>query len=54
MKKRAVVRQAARDDYTFAAIVTGIVASDAFRMQAPAHMAEAPPAAATASAADAR
>jgi hypothetical protein len=31
---RAVVRAAARDDYRFAAIVKGIVASDAFRMQA--------------------
>jgi hypothetical protein len=31
---RAVVRAAARDDYRFAAIVTAIVESDAFRMQA--------------------
>jgi hypothetical protein len=31
---RAVVRTAARDDYRFAAIVTAIVKSDAFRMQA--------------------
>jgi hypothetical protein len=31
---RAIVRAAARDDYRFAAIVNGIVASDAFRMQA--------------------
>ncbi|HXS78623.1 MAG TPA: DUF1592 domain-containing protein, partial [Gammaproteobacteria bacterium] len=31
---RAVVRAAARDDYKFAAIVTAIVESDAFRMQA--------------------
>jgi hypothetical protein len=31
---RAVVRTAARDDYRFAAIVTAIVESDAFRMQA--------------------
>jgi hypothetical protein len=30
---RAVVRKAARDDYRFAAIVAGIVNSDAFRMQ---------------------
>ncbi|HEX6999366.1 MAG TPA: DUF1592 domain-containing protein [Gammaproteobacteria bacterium] len=34
---RAVVRRAAQDDYRFSAIVTGIVLSDAFRMQAPAH-----------------
>jgi mono/diheme cytochrome c family protein len=34
---RAVVRRAARDDYRFASIVKGIVASDAFRMQAPPH-----------------
>jgi hypothetical protein len=32
---RAVVRAAERDDYRFASIVTGIVASDAFLMQAP-------------------
>jgi hypothetical protein len=31
---RAIVRAAARDDYRFSAIVTGIVRSDAFRMQA--------------------
>jgi hypothetical protein len=31
---RAVVRAAARDDYKFTAIVTAIVESDAFRMQA--------------------
>jgi hypothetical protein len=31
---RAVVREAAQDDYRFAAIVAGIVRSDAFRMQA--------------------
>jgi hypothetical protein len=49
---RAVVRAAESDDYTFAAIVAGIVASDAFRMQAPAHVTEA--AAVTASAAGAR
>jgi hypothetical protein len=30
---RAVVRDAARQDYRFSAIVTGIVTSDAFRMQ---------------------
>jgi hypothetical protein len=34
---RAVVRAAARDDYRFAAIVTGIVSSDAFRLQAVPH-----------------
>jgi hypothetical protein len=51
---RAVVRAAESDDYTFAAIVAGIVASDAFRMQAPAHATETPPAAVTASATDAR
>ncbi|HEY9183538.1 MAG TPA: DUF1592 domain-containing protein [Gammaproteobacteria bacterium] len=32
---RAAVRAAERDDYRFAAIVTGIVNSDSFRMQAP-------------------
>jgi hypothetical protein len=32
---RAVVRGAEADDYRFAAIVTGIVNSDSFRMQAP-------------------
>jgi hypothetical protein len=31
---RAVVREAAKQDYRFSAIVTGIVGSDAFRMQA--------------------
>jgi hypothetical protein len=31
---RAIVREAAKDDYRFSAIVTGIVRSDAFRMQA--------------------
>ena len=31
---RAIVRAAAQDDYRFSAIVTGIVTSDAFRMQA--------------------
>ena len=31
---RAIVRAAAQDDYRFSAIVTGIVSSDAFRMQA--------------------
>jgi hypothetical protein len=31
---RAVVRAAAERDYRFSAIVTGIVRSDAFRMQA--------------------
>jgi hypothetical protein len=34
---RAVVRSAARDDYRFAAVVTAIVNSDAFRMQAVPH-----------------
>jgi hypothetical protein len=34
---RAVVRAAARDDYRFAAIVTAIVNSDAFRLQALPH-----------------
>src|SRR5690606_19199401 len=34
---RAVVREAARQDYRFPAIVSGIVASDAFRMQASPH-----------------
>ena len=32
---RAIVREAAREDYRFSAIVAGIVKSDAFRMQAP-------------------
>ena len=32
---RAIVRSAAEDDYTLAAIVSGIVNSDAFRMQGP-------------------
>ena len=32
---RAIVRDAARHDYKFATLVTGIVMSDAFRMQAP-------------------
>jgi len=34
---RAVVRAAARDDYRFGALVTGIVASDAFRRQTATH-----------------
>ena len=34
---RAVVRTAARDDYRFASVVTAIVNSDAFRMQAAPH-----------------
>jgi hypothetical protein len=34
---RAIVREAARDDYRFTALVTGIVSSDAFRMQASPH-----------------
>ena len=33
---RAIVHDAGRQDYRFAALVTGIVMSDAFRMQAPA------------------
>ena len=33
---RAVVRRAAAQDYRFSAIVSGIVTSDAFRMQAAA------------------
>ena len=33
---RAVVRRAAAQDYRLSAIVSGIVASDAFRMQGPA------------------
>ncbi|MEO8466525.1 MAG: DUF1592 domain-containing protein [Gammaproteobacteria bacterium] len=32
---RAIVRGAAREDYKFATLVTGIVMSDAFRLQAP-------------------
>jgi hypothetical protein len=36
---RAVVRTAARDDYRFAAIVTAVVSSDAFRTQASPHAA---------------
>ena len=34
---RAVVREAEREDYQFAAIVAGIVKSDSFRMQALPH-----------------
>jgi hypothetical protein len=37
---RAIVRDAAEDDHTLAAIVTGIVKSDAFRMQARPEYAE--------------
>jgi hypothetical protein len=37
---RAVVHAAARRDFRFSAIVAGIVTSDAFRLQAPAHGAE--------------
>jgi hypothetical protein len=40
---RAIVRDAARQDYRFAALVSGIVTSDSFRMQGPAE----PPAKAT-------
>jgi hypothetical protein len=41
---RAVVRQAAEENYTLASIVLGIVNSDAFRMQASPDFAElAPP-----------
>src|SRR5690606_7655322 len=32
---REIVREAAEEDYTFAAIVRGVVNSDAFRMQGP-------------------
>ena len=38
---RAIVRRSASQDYRLSAIVSGIVASDAFRMQAPAASAEA-------------
>ena len=38
---RAVVKAAAQQDYRFSAIVLGIVASDSFRMQAPAPAKEA-------------
>jgi len=31
---RAIVRDAAKNDYRFSSLVTGIVSSDAFRMQA--------------------
>ena len=31
---RAIVREAAKNDYRFSSIVAGIVSSDAFRMQA--------------------
>jgi hypothetical protein len=31
---RAIVRDAAKDDYRFSSLVVGIVSSDAFRMQA--------------------
>jgi hypothetical protein len=31
---RAIVRDAAKNDYRFSSIVAGIVSSDAFRMQA--------------------
>jgi hypothetical protein len=31
---RAIVRAAAKNDYRFSSLVTGIVSSDAFRMQA--------------------
>jgi Protein of unknown function (DUF1592)/Protein of unknown function (DUF1588)/Protein of unknown function (DUF1585)/Protein of unknown function (DUF1587)/Protein of unknown function (DUF1595) len=34
---RQIVRNAAKDNYRFFSIVTGIVTSDAFRLQAPAH-----------------
>jgi len=37
---RAIVRGAERDDYRFARIVTGIVLSDAFRLQALPHAAQ--------------
>ena len=34
---RAIVRRAAKNDYRLSAIVSGVVTSDAFRMQARAH-----------------
>ncbi|HET8698717.1 MAG TPA: DUF1585 domain-containing protein, partial [Gammaproteobacteria bacterium] len=34
---RAIVHAAAKQDYRFAALVQGVVQSDAFRKQAPAH-----------------
>ncbi|HEX5049600.1 MAG TPA: DUF1592 domain-containing protein [Gammaproteobacteria bacterium] len=34
---RAIVHAAAKQDYRFASLVAGVVRSDAFRMQAPAH-----------------
>jgi hypothetical protein len=34
---RRVVRDAEERNYTFSALVAGVVASDAFRMQAPPH-----------------
>ena len=37
---RAIVRAAAKDDYRFSALVAGVVASDAFRMQALPHDAD--------------
>ena len=38
---RRIVKNAARSDYRFSAIVAGIVTSDAFRMQAQPNDAEA-------------
>jgi hypothetical protein len=38
---RAVVHSAARDDYRFSSVVTAIVLSDAFRMQALPHAVDA-------------
>ena len=49
---RAIVRAAAREDYRFSSLVAGIVASDAFRYQAPAHEPLVNDNAATASAAN--
>jgi Protein of unknown function (DUF1592)/Protein of unknown function (DUF1588)/Protein of unknown function (DUF1585)/Protein of unknown function (DUF1587)/Protein of unknown function (DUF1595) len=46
---RAIVRDAAKRNYTFAALVTGIVRSDAFRKQAPPEPPSKPAAAVTAS-----
>jgi hypothetical protein len=39
---RAIVRRAAAQDYRLSAIISGIVASDAFRMQAAFAKATAP------------
>jgi len=39
---RAVVRRAAAEDYRLSAIVSGIVSSDAFRMQATSELHKQP------------